>query len=134
MSLNLPYHPATLPASNLLESLRNQSVRLIGPNFYFKNQASAKVIRHCKRVIRFNSWEYCSLLRRRMMQITYSLPKRILTLSALRGFKRQQDRDRTRRAAEQLRRIAEMPSYLSDESLFYFKLNQIVTLLHKLQL
>jgi succinoglycan biosynthesis protein ExoV len=133
MSLELPYRPAKLQASTFLELVRNQSVSLVGPKFYFEDHTPAKVITHCKRVVRFKSWKCSALLRQPMTRITYSLPRRIITSAAFSGFKQQQDEKRTYRAAEQLRRIAEMPSYLSNEQVLTSKLDQIVSLLPRLQ-
>lgn len=133
LSLNLPYHPAILPASTLLESLRNHSLRFYGPRFFLEDRSAANALEHYRRILRLKSWKYWPLWRRRTMQITYSIPRRVINLVALRGFKRRQDEQRTHRAAEQLRRVAEMPSYLSDESFFLSRLEQVAGLLHRLR-
>ena len=133
LSLNLPYRPVTLPASTLLEFVRNQSFRFYGKAFFLKNQTPSNAIRHYWRIVQLKSWKHWPLWRRRMMKLTYLFPRRIIDSAAFSGFKKQQDADRTHRAAEQLRRIAEMPSYLSDERVFMSKLEQIASLLPRLR-
>jgi succinoglycan biosynthesis protein ExoV len=133
MSLNLPYEPATLPPSTLLEAVRHRSLCLIGPRSSFEDRNPSKAIEHYARFMRLRSWRYWPLWRRWGTRITYSIPKRIITAAALSGFKKEQDKVRTLRAAEQLRRVAEMPSYLSDEFLLMSKVEQIAGLLLKLQ-
>lgn len=133
MSLNLPYHPVALPASTLLEFVRNKSLPFYGPKFVFKAGSPSNAIKHYRRIMRLKSWKYWPLWRRRVMQITYSIPKRIVTSATFRGFKKCQDEVRTYRAAEQLRRVAKMPSYLSDEKLFMSRLAQIASLLPTLK-
>jgi succinoglycan biosynthesis protein ExoV len=133
MSLNLPYHPVTLPASTLSEFVRNQSLPFYGPKLVFEVGSPSGAIKKYRRIIRLKSLKYWPLWRWRAMQITYAIPMRILNLAAFRGFKRWEDRTRTQRAAEQLRRVSEMPSYLSDENLFMSRLGQIAALLQKLQ-
>jgi len=56
------------------------------------------------------------------MQVTYSIPERIVTSAAFGRISRQQDGYRSHRAAEQLRRVAAMPSYLSDDKVFLSRL------------
>lgn len=133
MSLNLPYHPVTLPASTLLEFVRNKSLPFYGPKFVFEAGSPSNAIEHYRRIMRLKSWKYWPLWRRRAMQITYSIPKRIFTSAVFRGFKKQKDEDRTYRAAEQLRRVSEMPSYLSDENLLMSKLELMRSLLTRLK-
>jgi hypothetical protein len=58
---------------------------------------------------------------------------RIFKSAPLRGFKKRQDEERADRAAEQLRRVAEMPSYLSDEPVLMSKVEQIGSLLSLLR-
>ncbi|MGP8225216.1 MAG: hypothetical protein ACLQGT_03585 [Terracidiphilus sp.] len=132
MSLNLPYHPVILPASTFLEFVHNQSLYCCGPKFILMDRTPANAIKQYKRIIRLKSWKYWPLWRRRMMQLTYSIPKHIINSAAFRRFKKAQDEARTRRAAEQLQRVARLPSYLSDESLLMSKLDQTFDLLRKL--
>ena len=133
LSLDLPYQPATLSASTLLEFVRNHSLRFYGSKFFLEDRTRSNAIAHCMRNMRLKSWKYWPPTSRRAMQITYTVPKRIFSTPVFTGFKRRQDEDRTYRAAEQLRRVAEMPSYLSEENLFMSKLGQIADLLHKLR-
>jgi len=67
------------------------------------------------------------------MGLAYAIPTRIFSSTAFRGFKAKQDEYRTHRAAEQLRRVAQLPSYLSDETLFMTKLEQMASLLPKVK-
>jgi succinoglycan biosynthesis protein ExoV len=133
MSLNLPYEPAMLPPSTLLESVRYRSLRLIGPRTSFEDRDPSKAIEHYARFMRLKSWRYWPLWRRWGTRIAYSIPKRIFTAAALTGFKKEQDQARTLRAAEQLRQVVELPSYLSNELLFMSRLEQLANLLPKIR-
>jgi succinoglycan biosynthesis protein ExoV len=133
LSLNLPYKPVKLPASALLESLRYKSLRFYGPKFFFEDRTPSNAIKHYKRSMRLKYWRYWSAWRRRAMQITYSLPRRIFNSASFTGFRVRQDEKRTERAAMQLRRVAELPSFLSEESLFMSKLEQTADLLRKIK-
>jgi succinoglycan biosynthesis protein ExoV len=133
LSLNLPYRPVTVPASTLLEFLRNQSFRFYGEAFFLKNPTPSNAIKHYRRTVQRKSWKHWPTWRWRMMKLTYLFPRRVIDSAAFSGFKKQQDADRTCRAAEQLRRIAEMPSYLSDETIFMSRLEQIASLLPMLK-
>ena len=133
LSLNLPYEPTKLPASTVLECVRNASLRFYGKRLFLEDRTPSKVIEHYRRSLRLKSWRYWPLWRKHAKQVTYSVPHRILISAAFRGFKNRQDEGLTRRAAEQLQRVAEMPSYLSEEKLLVSKLEQLAGLLHRLQ-
>lgn len=132
LSLNLPYKPATVPASTLLESAHNNSLYFCGGRFFLNHRTPTRAIEHYKRVRRLKAWEHWGFWRRRM-GITYNIPRRVYTSPVFSGFKRQEDEARTYRAAEQLRRIATTSSYLSDDNLLMSKADQIASLLRKLK-
>ena len=129
MSLDLPYRPVTIPASTLLEALRNNSLRSFGNKLYVETHTAADAIEHLKRVIRL--WSSNDWPRRRHTRslVTYAIPRRIVSSPVFRGFKTSQDSFRIRRAAEALRKIAEMPSFLSDERVFQSKLDRLASFL-----
>ncbi|MGD0903294.1 MAG: polysaccharide pyruvyl transferase family protein [Terracidiphilus sp.] len=133
MSLNLPYRPTKIPASTLMEAVRNTAVRFIGPRYYFEDRNAAEAIEHYRRVARLKSRRYWPLWRWCAMKVACSIPMRIFKSAPLRGFKKRQDEERADRAAEQLRRVAEMPSYLSDEPVLMSKVEQIGSLLSLLR-
>jgi succinoglycan biosynthesis protein ExoV len=132
LSLGLPYDPALIAPSTLLESIRCRSLRFYGEKHFLENRAPSNALEHYKRMIRLKSRKHWPTWRWRMEQLTYHLPKRIVTSSSLRSLRSQQDESRTNRAAEQLRRVAELPSYLSEERVFMTKLEQLTSLLPNL--
>jgi succinoglycan biosynthesis protein ExoV len=132
LSLGLPYNPTSLPASTLLESVRCKSFRFYAERHFLENSDPTNAFEHYRRMIRLKSWGHWPSLKWRIEQLTYLLPKRIVTSAALSRFRRQQDESRTYRAAEQLRRVARLPSYLSEEHVFMSKLEQIAGLLPRL--
>lgn len=132
MSLDLPYKPTPISSSTLLEALRRESFRFYGERHFLANRAPSEVLKNYNRMRRLKSWKHWQSLRWRMQQLTYYFPKRVVTSTALGRFRVLQDRSRTSRAAEQLRRVAELPSYLSDEDVFLSKLEQIAGLLPRL--
>jgi succinoglycan biosynthesis protein ExoV len=134
LSLSLPYNPTTLPPSTLLESIRCFSFRFYGEEHFLAIPTPSGAVEHYKRVRRLKSWKYWSYWRWRLKQLTCDLPMRIASSAAFRGFRKLQDSRRTHRAAEHLRRVAQMPSYLSDEHVFMSKLDQLASLLPKLLL
>jgi hypothetical protein len=68
-----------------------------------------------------------------MVRITYLVPKKIVLSSPMRGLRRWQDKVRTRRAAEQLVQIAGRATFLSDESVFNSRLEELAGLLKTLR-
>jgi succinoglycan biosynthesis protein ExoV len=134
LSLSLPYNPTTLPPSTLLESIRCFSFRFYGEEHFLAIPTPSGAVEHYKRMRRLKSWKYWSYWRWRLKQLTCDLPMRIASSAAFRGFRKLQDSRRTHRAAEHLRRVAQMPSYLSDEHVFMSKLDQLASLLPKLLL
>jgi succinoglycan biosynthesis protein ExoV len=129
LSLGLPYNPTSLPASTLLESVRCESFRFYAEKHFLESRDPSNALEHYKRMIRLKSWKYWPYWKWRMEQLTYLLPERIVTSAPLSRFRRGQDESRTHSAAEQLRRTAELPSYLSEERLFMEKLEQLAALL-----
>jgi succinoglycan biosynthesis protein ExoV len=134
LSLNLPYYPTKLPASTMLESVGNHSIRCCGPSYFLEDRTASNAIEHYKRIMKLKSRTYWPLWRKHAMQITDGIPKRILASPPFRGFVKQQDKDRAHRAADELRRVGEMPSYLSDENVLLTKLERIADLLYKVRL
>jgi succinoglycan biosynthesis protein ExoV len=133
LSLDLPYHPLMLPASSLLESARNHAFRFYGNKFFLSDRTPSNAIEQYKRLVRIKSWKYWPLWRRRSMQVTYSLPRKIINSAVLKGFKSTQDENRIHYAAERLRQVSASPSYLSDENLLISKVKETADLLHKIQ-
>jgi succinoglycan biosynthesis protein ExoV len=133
LSLNLPYNPVKLPASTLLESVRNRTLRFYGPAFFFEDRRPSNAMEQCRRLMRLKAWKHWPLWSGRAMQITYSVPKRVIHAKMLARFKARQDEIRTQRAVEKLRQVAAMPSYLSDDRVFMSKLEQIAGLLPRLK-
>jgi succinoglycan biosynthesis protein ExoV len=133
LSLDLAYRPTAIPPSTLLESVRHQSLRFYGPNYYVADCKPASAILRYREVMRLKAWKYWPLWRRRAKQISYSLPRKLLMSSGLSRFKSRKDAALTRQAAAQLRKSAELPSYLSEEKLFESKLMQLTKQLSKLE-
>jgi succinoglycan biosynthesis protein ExoV len=133
LSLDLAYRPTAIPPSTLLESVRNQSLRFYGPNYYVADCKPASAILRYREVMRLKTWKYWPAWRRRAKQICYSLPRKLLMSSGLSWFKNRKDVALTRQAAAQLRNSAELPSYLSEEKLFESKLMQLTKQLSKLE-
>jgi len=133
LSLDLAYRPTSIPPSTLLESLRNQSLCFYGPNYYVADCKPASAILRYREVMRLKAWKYWPLWRRHAKQISYSLPRKLLLSRGLSWFKNRKDVAFTRRASAQLRKSAELPSYLSDEKLFESKLMQLTKQLSKLE-
>ncbi len=133
MSMSLPYRPAVVPASTLLESVRNRALRICGPAFFLEDGTPSQAIARFRRIVRLKSSKYWPLWRRRAMLLTYFIPRRIVTSVIFRGLREQQDEDRTRRAADALRRVAGMPSFLSGERVLDCRLEQLAGLLPKLK-
>lgn len=132
LSLDLPYNPTPLPASTLLESVRGSSFRFYGEKFYLEDRTPENALRHYRRMRKIKSWKYTPQCRLRLVQLTYSVPKKVVTSPVLRRFKKQQDQNRTHRAAEHLLRTAKLPSYLSGENIFRSRFDRITHLLQKL--
>jgi succinoglycan biosynthesis protein ExoV len=132
LSLGLPYDPALLGPSTLLEAVRCRSLRFCGEKHFLENRAPSNALEHYKRMIRLKSRKHWPLWKWRMEQLTYHLPKKIITSAPLSGFRSRQDESRTYRAAEELRRVAELPSYLSEERVFMAKLERLTGLLPNL--
>jgi succinoglycan biosynthesis protein ExoV len=133
LSLGLPYNPTSLPASTLVEAIRCRSFPFYGERHFLENRDPAYVLEYYKRMRRLKARKHWSYWKWRIQQLTYLLPRKIVTSGALSRFRRQQDESRTYRAAEQLRRVAELPSYLSDERVFMSKVEQIAALLPRLE-
>jgi succinoglycan biosynthesis protein ExoV len=133
LSLDLPYLPTLIPPSGLIEWLRNQSLRFWGPTYYVADLTPASAMKRYRQVMRLKAWKYWPAWRRRAVQVTYSIPGKLLRSAALSGFKRRRDAILTRRAAARLCEAAELPSYLSKESIFASKCEKIVNLLHTLR-
>jgi succinoglycan biosynthesis protein ExoV len=133
LSLSLPYNPITLPPSTLLESIRCGSLHFYGEKHFLKNPTQSTAIEHYSRVRRLRSWKFWPYLRWRIQQLTLDLPTRIVRWPVFSGFRRHMDYSRTCRAAEELRRTAESPSFLSDERVFMLKLDQLASLLQVLK-
>lgn len=133
MSLNLSYKPARLPASTLLEALRNSSFPLWGNKLFFEHRDRASALAAYDSFKRKRSSRCWKWWRRRMFQLTYSLPRRILTSAAFAKFRKWQDQNRTQRAAEQLRKIANLPPYQSDEDIFQTRLKRLAELVASLK-
>jgi succinoglycan biosynthesis protein ExoV len=133
LSLSLPYNPTTLPPSTLLESIRCGSLRFYGEKHFLNNPTLSTAIEHYSKVRRLRSWKFWPYLRWRIQQFTLDLPTRIVRWPVFSGFRRHMDYSRTCRAAEELRRTAESPSFLSDERVFMLKLDQLTSLLQVLK-
>ncbi|MGD0735532.1 MAG: polysaccharide pyruvyl transferase family protein [Terracidiphilus sp.] len=132
LSLRLPYCPVRVPASTLLELVRNVSHRFTGKSHFLKNRSMSNAILHYRRVMRLTSWKYWPYLRRRL-HFAYVVPKRIITAPAFSTIKKWLDERLTYRAAKKLRSVAEMPAYLSDEQLLLSKFQQLASMLPKIQ-
>jgi succinoglycan biosynthesis protein ExoV len=133
LSLGLPYNPARLHASSLLESIRCRSFTFYGERHFLENRMPSYALEHYKRAVRLKSLRNWSTIRWRMEQLTYELPKRIVSSSVLSAFKQRQDLRRTEYAAEELHQVAKFPLYLSEERLFMSKLDQLADMLPKLE-
>jgi succinoglycan biosynthesis protein ExoV len=133
LSLDLAYRPTAIPPSTLLESVRNQSLRFYGPNYYVADCTPASALLRYRQVMRLKAWKYWPAWRRRAKQVTYSLPSKLLLSSAFSWFRNRQDVALTRRAAAELQKAAELPSYLSEEKRFASRLAQLSKQLCKLQ-
>jgi succinoglycan biosynthesis protein ExoV len=133
LSLDLAYRPTAIPPSTLLELVRNQSLRFYGPNYYVADCKPASAILRYREVMRLKAWKYWPAWRGRAKQISYSLPRKLLMSSGLSWFKNRKDVALTRQAIAQLRKSAELPSYLSEEKLFESKLMQLTKQLSKLE-
>lgn len=133
LSLGLPYNPTRLQASSLLESIRCGSFPFYGEKHFLENRMPAHALEHYKRTVRLKSLKRWSSIRWRMEQLTYELPKRIVTSPALSAFRERQDLRRTECAAEELRQVAKSSLYLSEERLFMSKLDQLADMLPKLK-
>jgi succinoglycan biosynthesis protein ExoV len=133
LSLDLPYHPTVIPASTLIEWVRNQSLRFYGPTYFVADRKPASAIKRYRQIMRLKSWKYWQAWRKRAKQFTYSLPRKLILSASFAGLKERQDAALKRRAAARLREVADLPSYLSEEELFMSKLNQLTGCLRKLQ-
>jgi succinoglycan biosynthesis protein ExoV len=133
LSLSLPYNPTTLPSSTLLESIRSGSLRFYGEKHFLKNPTQSTAIERYRRVRRLRSWKFWPYLRWRIQQLTLDLPTRIVRWPIFSGLRRHLDYSRTCRAAEELRRAAESPSFLSDERILMSKLQQLASLMQMLK-
>jgi succinoglycan biosynthesis protein ExoV len=130
LSLNLPYHPTLIPPSTLVESVRNQSLRFYGPNYFVADREAVSAIKRYRQIIRLKSWKYWPTWRKRAKQITYSLPRKLLMSAGFAGLKERRDASLTNRAADCLRKVAGLPSYLSEEKLFTSKCEKLINLLY----
>jgi succinoglycan biosynthesis protein ExoV len=133
LSLEVPYRPISLPASTWLEACRRNSFRFYGQDFHLEDPTPHEALRHYRRVRRIESWRFTPEVRLHLVHLTWSLPKRIITSRALRRRKEKEDETRTYAAAECLARAAEGTPYLSDETKFNKRLNEMTGLLQRLK-
>ena len=129
MSLDIPYNPAVIPASTLVEALRNFSLRFWGNRLRFEERDRESAIRKYNAFRKRKSQRHEALSRRILFLLTFVIPKRIIQNRAIRGLKKIQDRSRTIHAAEKLRQIATWPASLSEEELLRMRLHRLEELL-----
>ena len=133
MSLDLPYNPARIPASTLLEAVRNWSLRFCGNRLCFAQRTPASAIERYNSFRRRASGRYWPILRRLLSVFTHAIPRRVVSSRALAGFRKRQDKHKATQAAERLRQIATMPGSLSDEQVFQARLDRLAGLLEGLK-
>jgi len=133
LSLDLTYLPTLIPASTLIEWLRNQSLRFYGPTYYVADGTAASATKRYRQVMRLKAWKRWPAWRHGAKLITFALPRKLLRSAVFSGLKRRRDAAFSSRAAAHLRAAAELPSYLSEERIFASKCERIVNLLKTLR-
>lgn len=125
LSVGVPYRPLDLPSSSWLESARDATIGWYGHRFALKNPTAEMAVRHYVRTREWKAKSWWVNYGKWMRRFTYAGPRKIVTLPVISGWRRQYDGRYLDCAAEALRKASETTSYLSDETIFRSRVQQL---------
>lgn len=118
LSLDLPYLPLKLPASSLIEALRDHSLGLYGHAFSLPEKTEAAALAHFHLTRQRKQRPLWPLYSRWARRITYSIPRAILGLGPIAARLTSDSDKRLDACADSLRAAATSTSYLSNLEIF----------------
>jgi succinoglycan biosynthesis protein ExoV len=131
LSVGAPYEPVQLPASSLIEAIRNATLSWYGGNYALAKPTFEMAIESYEmaRTKRQKSWwaSYGKWARR----VSYSVPKKLAGLPGASAATGRVDERYLEGATETLRRTTLISPYLSDEKLLNRRIDQLSSLLSK---